>query len=183
MRNINMFMNNSIEKLTIKKEYHENAILAWKNVKSCYKKNGEEFQNKNKWFIHAHFIKSDFSLIHESKLTVSFKVRCGYESDSIVDTELIKYSDMAKNVDPERIIKESCIEPYFHLTMKELQKRIQERIKYHECMLLECHNALNEFNSKLELIKENLDNIESIVNNCNSVLKSVINYEILHKVF
>lgn len=124
-------------------DLHESLLKAWQKVTRIYKKNGEPFANLGKNFEGAKFYDENYTLIKGKELTVTTQTaKNGYQSEAIRDYELAKYTKF--NPDESRIIKESFLEPYFYLTADEMEKKIKEKIEYHETRVVELTKALTE---------------------------------------
>lgn len=147
--------NETMTKLEKELDLHESLCKAWQGVTRNYKKNGEPFANLQQNFNGLTVSGASYSLhANEKELSVTTKTnRSGYQSESIHNTELAKHTRF--EVDESRIIKESYLEPYFFLTVDELQTLIDEKINYHLKRVSDLKKAIEE-NEKDNKIIENI---------------------------
>lgn len=112
-------------------DYYETLINAWKNVKRKTKKDGSSFAALAKNFENASVHDSSYSLRPCKEISVcGFSKYQGWITDKIETTDVVQYS--IHNPAPERIIKETFLNPYFFKTVDEIFIDIENRIKKYQ---------------------------------------------------
>lgn len=144
----------------------EAKIKLWENVKIVTKKNGEPFQAFAKNFENCKIYADAYTLQTNAKnITVSGRTVSGkWVEDEIGNTDLVKYTKF--NVEPERIIKESFLEPYFFLTIQEIGEKIAEKIEKYK-------NNIKAYKMQLEKVAEYVETITNKVNALQAEIKEM----------
>jgi hypothetical protein len=121
---------NNIETAIEKKiDYNETLLAAWEKVKRVHTKSGADFKVLSKNFTGCSFHDNQFSLhsVKEKNVTVhGLSKYSGYISDYFCT-----HKSATKDTPPERIIKESCLAPYYELNADEIENIINERVEYY----------------------------------------------------
>lgn len=115
-------------KTTLKKDIDkaETLLHAWEAVERVTKKDGGDFAALAKNFKNASVYDSGYSLVATKEITVSgWSQFSGWISDKIENREIARYSK--RTVSDDRIIKETCLEPYFYKTVSEIFEDIETR--------------------------------------------------------
>jgi hypothetical protein len=121
---------NNIETAIEKKiDYNETLLAAWEKVKRVHTKSGADFKVLSKNFTGCSFHDNQFSLhsVKEKNVTVhGLSKYSGYISD-----DFRTHENATKDTPPERIIKETCIVPYYELNADEIENTINKRVEYY----------------------------------------------------
>ena len=110
-------------------DYNETLLAAWEKVKRVHTKSGDDFKILSKNFTGCSFYDNQYSIhsVKEKKVTV-----CGLSKYSgYISDDFSTHKSATKNTPPERIIKESCIVPYYELNADEIENIINERVEYY----------------------------------------------------
>lgn len=142
---------------------YESKIQLWKKVKRVYKKDGSNFKVLSKNFENAKIQNKTYSSYEDPEMIVSdWTQSAGYISDSIDLRELVKYSSLKP--DEDRIIKVPYLEPYFFLTVDEIEKKIAATIKLYE-------THIEEYKKQLAICDKTYDQFKSAIDNALSDLR------------
>lgn len=134
---------NDVKKtLTDYMEDYSAKIELWKNVKRVYKKDGKEFSVLSKNFENATICNIDYSIREDKEIRVSGRINGVYVYDSI---EIYPCVDTYKHdVDEARIIKRSFLNPYFIMTVDEIEIAIADRIEMYEGYVKDLKDQLDK---------------------------------------
>lgn len=140
-------------------DYNLALMNAWKNVTRNYKKNGEPFAALKQNFNGAGVYDAKYSMhSNEKEISVSANTQLsGWISDSISNSALARYDKERFNPSEDRIINETLLEPYFYLTVDEIETRIKDKIKYYEGRVEELKKALDDLNKDIDIMNNLLD--------------------------
>ena len=151
----NYKLNDIIEKLNKSKNDYILKIELWKKVERVTKKDGTEFAVLSKNFKNARIVPATVSIRPAYEIQVNDFVSGRYISDYFDITPIVRY--YAGDVAPERIIKESFLEPYFNMNVEEIEKEIKRRIdkyteyvKDYERQITEAERVFSKFSAAIE---------------------------------
>lgn len=173
-------------KTELKKRLDYNTTLcdAWKNVKRTKTKAGTDFKVMSKNFINCRFYDNTYATrTGEKKITVCASSKYnGYVTDEISNIVTLSAYTNA-DVDPERIIKESPLTPYYFKTADEIEADINKRIAYYERRINEITEGINNTETALKqyikAFSEMMDTLTETANNsdlCEIIKKNVTDY-------
>lgn len=121
---------------------------AWKKVTRNHTKDGKDFKIMSKNFSGCKFVEYPYSIRDghkEKEITVYTRSKYyGYINDSFKDTSIF-----VNGIAPERIIKETCLVPYYVLTADEIETEINKKIEYYE-------NEINSLSDQKQRAKKAL---------------------------
>lgn len=154
----------------IKKEFskriaeHETLLEAWEKVERVTKKDGSNFAALGKNFKNAKIRENQYSIRPDKLLTVY-----GWTSDNRYIEEDINTTDHAdryngRAIDPERIIKESYITPYYIKTVDELFEDIEAKKEYHKKAIEGYKKQINESQFYYDQIAGKMIEIHNVLN-------------------
>ena len=176
------------EKENIKKEleknldYHKALLKAWEQVTRNYKKDGKPFQDLQKNFNNARVYNAAYSMVTTKEIRVDTCTKLnGYQHESIENRELAKYTKFTP--DESRIIKKSFLEPYFYLTLDEIEIKIDEKKAYHAKRIAELEKAIRENKKDTERAEKILEYIEKELAKVNPDAASLYKEKLIRKYY
>lgn len=129
-------------------EYNQTLMDAWKKVTRNRTKDGKDFKTLSKNFTGCEFVDYPYSIIdghREKEITVYARSAYGgYINDCIKDTSI-----HVDGIDPDRVMKETCLVPYYVLNADEIEAEIKKKIEYYE-------NTVNSLNDQKQRVKKAL---------------------------
>lgn len=183
MKNFTDYEKENIKKELEKKlDYHKALLEAWQKVTRNYKKDGKPFQDLQKNFNNARVYNKAYSMKPEKEIRVDTCTKLnGYINESVDNCELAKYTKFTP--DESRIIKESFLEPYFYLTLEEIEAKIEERKAYHEKRIAELEKAIKENKKDNERAEKILEYIEKELAKVNPDAASLYKEKLIRKYY
>jgi len=176
------------EKSEVKKElekkldYHKSFFEAFGKITRNYKKDGKPFENLAKNFNGCTVQNESYALAPGKELVICIQTqKNGYQSETIKNKETVRYSNITP--DASRIIKEPMLEPYFYLTVDELETRINEQKAYHARRVDELEKAIKENDRDNATAEQLLASIYKTLESVNPDAASIYKEKLLRKIY
>lgn len=151
---------------------HECCLKALQNIQRLHKKDGKDFANfernfsvKDKSISNINYDRDYFW--YRIKLNYCTKMT-GYQTEYI---ELRKDIEDNPNIEKDRIVKVSCLKPFYYLNVEETEQAIKDRIEYEK-------TKIKEYKKALKIASKQAEKIEKYVLKINEILKADINKNI-----
>lgn len=140
-------------------DWAETLKAAWEKVGRCRKKDGTDFVALAKNFTNCRVYDAQYTMAPEKEIRINgLSKYSSYVSDDIKNRELYKYSKRKDKIDPDRVIKESFLEPYFYKTVDEIFEDIEGKIKYYAEYIAKLQRELEKVDGVFGKFKAAIDN-------------------------
>ena len=145
-------MSNKIDSIKKNIKQHEAELELLRSIKRNYKKDGSEFSTLGKNFstkeeYTLRVIKPDFTIQTQGKALDIY----GYVNDVFANVRIDITPCVKKDqttIDESRLIKESCLYPYYIMNPNEIEAAIKEEIEVRELWIKKDLDAINKLNNE-----------------------------------